>query len=205
MKALPIFLLGVLCLQRHLPAASIDFESLSDSEIVTTQFPGLTFHNAIALTSGISLNEFEFPPSSGVTVLSDNGGPITIDFSGPISSFSAAFTYLYNVGCVGLGCGGVRIEFYDAANILQLVAASLFQSNAALSGDPGSSPNEIIGSSLLSGLGITKVVITGDPLGGSFALDDLSYTSTAVPEPTTFILAAAGLIAAFTQRRNKNK
>jgi hypothetical protein len=45
-------------------ATTIDFEGFPDSTIVTTQYPGLTFSNTIILTSGISLNEFEFPPHS---------------------------------------------------------------------------------------------------------------------------------------------
>ena len=40
---------------------TLDFESLSDLESVTNQFSGVTFANAVALTAGISLNEFDFP------------------------------------------------------------------------------------------------------------------------------------------------
>jgi hypothetical protein len=67
-------------------ALTIDFESLSDSEIVTTQYAGVgvTFSNATALTAGISLNEFDFPPNSGVNVVYDEGGPMTISFDIPV-------------------------------------------------------------------------------------------------------------------------
>ena len=40
-------------------AAVIDFEGLSDSEAVTTQFTGLAFSHSTVLTAGNSLNEFE--------------------------------------------------------------------------------------------------------------------------------------------------
>src|SRR5579859_4683074 len=72
----------------------INFEGLADGTILANQYPGLAFSNAIILTAGISLNEFEFPPHSGVNVASDNGGPITIEFSTPVVSFGGYFTYL---------------------------------------------------------------------------------------------------------------
>src|ERR1700722_13497991 len=75
-------------------ATLIDFEGLPDSTVVTNQYAGLLFSNAVILTAGFSLNEFEFPPHSGVNVLSDNGGPISITFDGPVLSFSGFFTYV---------------------------------------------------------------------------------------------------------------
>jgi hypothetical protein len=39
---------------------TIDFEGLTDSTAVTTQYSGLIFINATILTAGVSLNEFEF-------------------------------------------------------------------------------------------------------------------------------------------------
>ena len=66
---------------------------------------------------------------------------------------------------------------------------SAFNSNLGLSGEPGSTPNEFL--SVASANGIARVTIAGDPLGNSFALDDLALTS--VPEPSTLILIASGL------------
>ena len=113
---------------------TIDFEGVPDSTILTNQNSGLTFTNTIVLTSGISLNEFEFPPHSGVNVASDNGAPITIGFSSPITSFSGYFTYIEPLTLAG----------FDTADVEVISAASLFSSNDALFGDPGSSPNEFI-------------------------------------------------------------
>src|SRR5258707_9878441 len=79
----------------------LNFESLVDSDIVTNQFSGLTFQNTIVLTSGTSLNEFEFPPHSGSNVVSDNNGPITIVFASPIVSFSGYFTYAEPLALTG--------------------------------------------------------------------------------------------------------
>src|SRR5437870_13433610 len=71
----------------------LDFEGLPDGTILTNQYSAATFSNAIILTAGISLNEFEFPPRSGVSVVSDNDGPMSILFSSPIMSFGGYFTY----------------------------------------------------------------------------------------------------------------
>ncbi len=177
---------------------TLDFEGFSDSTILTTQYPSVTFTNAIILTSGISLNEFEFPPRSGMNVVSDNGGPMTIDFSPPITSFSGYFTYLEPL----------TIDGYNAADKEVASAASLFSNNLAClagppcSGDPGSSPNEFIEMSFTGGM--SSVTITGDPAGGSFTLDDATYTTasaTSVPEPLTAFLIPLGvaLLVAYNQ------
>jgi hypothetical protein len=65
----------------------------------------------------------------------------------------------------------------------------------ALSGDPGSTPNELL--SVASAGGITRVMITGNPSGSSLTLDDLNFTPVTtpapVPEPSTLILLVSGL------------
>src|SRR3954469_10391595 len=89
--------LGVFVVALAIPstvlATTINFDSLSDSEAVTNQFAGVTFSNAIALTAGISLNEFDFPPRSGNNVVSDDGGAMSITFASPLSNFGGYFTY----------------------------------------------------------------------------------------------------------------
>lgn len=81
-------------------------------------------------------------------------------------------------------------------------ARSAFSDNLALSGDPGSSPNEFI--SLTSGLGIESLVITGDPAGGSFTLDDFTYDTgpistgpSSMPEPSSLSLFATMCVGLF--------
>jgi hypothetical protein len=160
----------------------VNFEQFNDSAIVTTQIPGLTFTNTIILTAGISLDEFEFPPHSGSNVASDNGGPITITFNSPVSLFNGYFTYAEPLTLDGFG----------SANNLLASANSQFSSNLALSGDPGSSPNEFL--QISSPSGFAEVTITGDPNGGSFVMDDISFQS-AVPEPGPCELLIAGALA----------
>jgi hypothetical protein len=155
--------------------ATLTFEGFPDSAILTSQYPGATFTNAIVLTAGISLNEFEFPPHSGTNVVSDNGGPITISFATPINSVSAYFTY----------AEPLTLQAFGSTDALLAQTASLYSNNEAISGVAGSSANELDALTSLSG--IARVTITGDPLGGSFVMDDLSYATNAtstVPEPS---------------------
>src|SRR3954453_19917525 len=83
------FLIGIPVVQ----GAVITFEGIPDSTLLTNQVTGATFSSALVLSAGIGLNEFEFPPKSGSNVVIDDTGPLTIQFLGGGSSFSAYFTY----------------------------------------------------------------------------------------------------------------
>src|ERR1017187_5126472 len=98
---------------------TIDFEGLPDGTILTNQYPGVTFSNAVILTSGVSLNEFEFPPHSGTNVVSDNGGPISISFATPVQSFGGYFTYAEQLS----------VGVFDAQNVLLGSLTSAFSNN----------------------------------------------------------------------------
>jgi hypothetical protein len=164
----------------------LTFEGFPDSTVLTNQYSGETFGNAIILTAGITLNEFEFPPHSGVNVASDNGGPMTISFTSPIQSFSGYFTY----------SEPLTVRAFNAASAQVAAATSQFSDNEALSGNAGSSPNELI--QVTSTGGIATVTITGDPAGESFTLDDATLTGLSGPPPTplppTLLLVSVGLV-----------
>jgi len=168
-----------------LRATTIDFEGFPDSTVLTTQYSGVTFTNTIILTSGISLNELEFPPYSGVNVGSDSAGPITIDFATPITSFSGYFTYLAPLTLAG----------YDNSDAEVASATSAFLTNDALFGDTASSPNEFIELSYAGAM--SSVTITGGPLGSSFTMDNIAYDApiTSVPEPLKVSLVSGLIIA----------
>jgi len=123
-------------------------------------------------------------------VVSDNGGPITIDFVNPIVSFGGFFTYLEPLTLAG----------FDAADIQVATASSAYSTNDALFGDPGSSPNESLAIHFPSGM--VSVTITGGQAGGSFALDDATYR-TKVPEPNTLSTILICVIILFLKRKYK--
>jgi PEP-CTERM motif len=201
-KFLPVLvgvcILSLLVLRNDVIAYSINFEGLTDASSVGNNYSslGVSFSNATVLTSGISLNEFQFPPHSGSNVVSDVGGPITISFASSILSLSGYFTYNLPI----------TITAFDTLNNPISTITSSFTSNTVWSGASGSSPNELL--QLTSVTGFDKIEIAGDSSGGSFTLDDLTVTPSPVPtpEPSTFILLGAGLGGfAFLRRRNKKQ
>jgi len=142
---------------------SLDFEALADGAAVTSQIAGLTFSNAAVLTSGFSLDELEFPTHSGKNAVTDAAGPLTITFSPAVAGFSAYFTH----------SKAITVNAFNGA--ASVTSASSAKNNAAVSGD-GSKPNEQL---TVINASITKVVITGDPAGNSFVMDDALVTPVA--------------------------
>ncbi|SBT05662.1 exported hypothetical protein [Candidatus Accumulibacter aalborgensis] len=176
-------------------ATTIGFESLADLDPVTTQFSpsGVTFANTIALKAGLSLNDGEFPPHSGSVVISDDGGPMTMLFSTPVTQVGVFFTYALPL----------TLTAWDVLDHVVGSLPSAFANNTAASGDPGSLPNEWLQLAFASG--IAKLTVEGDALGSSFVLDDLSFTPTGLPapEPGTSVLMAIGLTSLLAGRRFK--
>lgn len=166
--------------------SSTGFEGLADGTTLAAQIPGLAFSNAVVLTSGLSLNEFEFPPHGGSNVASDDGGAMQIVFNSSVTLASAFFTYN----------APLTLTAFDGGGNLVATAHSLFSSNMALSGVAGSSPNERI--DLGAGAGFTRLVIAGEQGGASFVIDDLSVS--VVPELSTGAALLVGL-AVLAQRR----
>ena len=160
----PLFALTLLISPFGASAApvTINFDSLEDLEVLGTGLPGLTFLNATVLTSGISLNEFDFPPRSGPNVVFDDGGPMTISFAIPVYSVAGFFTYL----------APLTLTAFDTGNNVLGSISTGFLSNLWSSGDPGSTPNELL--EFTSATAIGSIVISGDSLGGTFVLDDLT-------------------------------
>jgi hypothetical protein len=176
----------------------LDFETLGDMDVVTTQFADLIFDNTLSLVSGAAggtLNELDFPPRSGVTVVMDVGGAITVTFDTPVTVAGGFFTYV----------APLTITAFDATLAPVASAASAFESNTVVGGEPGSAPNELIQVTFTGG--ISSLTLQGDPNGFSFTLDDLTFIpriSVAAAEPpmaALVILAAATLIAVAGWRR----
>jgi hypothetical protein len=181
-------------------ATTIDFEGLADGTSVGSFYlsNGVTFTNATVITAGVSLNEIEFPPYSGQNVATDVGGPITLNFSSPIVSFSGYFTYATQL----------LVDGFDSSNSEVASATSALTANFTSSGNP---PNELL--QLAFAGGFDSVTITGDPAGGSFVMDDISFETTGqtpppppppppgIPEPASIWLLGSGFVAAIGAMR----
>lgn len=173
------------CLAMSIKAGPIDFEAVSDGVGVGVTYPDIVFANATVVRAGLSLNDLEFPPRSGDAVAFDDGGPMVVQFLTPVDLFEGYFTY----------SAKMALTAFDGYGAVVAQGASLFDNNLAMSGQGGAVPNELI---QLIGVGIRSVVLTGDPAGGSFVVDDLFYRPAAVahqvPEPSTLGLMTAWLV-----------
>lgn len=173
-------------------AYAIDFESLGDGDPVGLSYPGIDFSNVTVIRAGLSLNDFEFPPRSGEAVAFDDGGVMLLSFAAPIEFFEGFVTYTESL----------LITAFNSSNAVVATSTTLFANNLALSGDSGSKVNEVL---RLSGDGIRRIEIAGNPGGTSFVLDDVSFRlASPVPEPTSLILCGAGLAAVVLLRTRSN-
>jgi hypothetical protein len=188
----------------------IDFEGLSDRETVTNQFDGLgvTFvANTTALKAGLgmALNDSEFPPQSGATVVSNRDpndltddtddviGDMEFVFISPVTSVSGFFTYTSQLLISAFGAGGVSLG----------TVSSAFNDNTAGGfGDTGSSPNEFLE---IAAAGILNIKISA--AGGDFTLDDLQATPalSSIPEPNSLLLLFLGVSAALGFRGRRSR
>ena len=170
------------CVLVSLPAhcTTLTFEGLQDLEAVNAFYPDVTFTNAIAEIAGFSLNDAEVPPLSGTTVALNDDGLITIDWVFPVFNFSGFFTYT----------APLTVEFFLSGASVGTVT-SAFGNNLALSGEPGSSPNEHLSfqNTTFNSLQVQS--------SGAYAVDDISFDAAvqAVPEPGTAVSVIAGLLA----------
>jgi hypothetical protein len=194
-----VFLCAAALASANASAVSIDFETLADGVAVTNQFAGagLTFSNAISLKAGISLNELEFPPHSGSVVVSDDGGPMTLLFSSPVTQVSAFFTYAMPLTLTAWDALGA----FPGRSTLSAVLGQLHVFRECPGLRPTNSWNWCW--RRVSRRRISKLTVTGDAGGGSFVLDDLVFTPTAVPipEPGTAALMAIAVAGLLARRR----
>ena len=186
-RALPFVAILLLSLQLSGQATTtIDFEGVVDGASITTQYANLNFTNTTVASAGIRLNELDFPAHSGKNVASDSSGPITITFNAAINSFSAYFTH----------SGAITIAPFAADGTALAITTTTSRTNTLVTGDPGSIPNEQLTTSSI--IGMAKIVITGSPSGGSFAMDDLSIGINSSGGTVSGIVNAASFASAMS-------
>lgn len=168
-------------------ATSLNFENLIDSTLVGDNYSadGIHFVNTIALVAGISLNDIDFPPSSGLVAITDNGAPIRISFDFAVTDIFANFTYSLPLT--------LNIYSDNAFNNLLGSLSSTSSSNLGVT--------ELIN---MGFSGVRSLEISGDPSGFSFIMDDLNFQSTTpVPEPAEILLFVSGLVGMLLSFRKK--
>lgn len=165
-------------------AVVLDFEELVEGDEISTQYTGVTFSNALVLTAGSLLNEIEFPPASGVNVVTAFAPDVVeLVFTTPVTSFRAALTYN----------GRVTLDALDGNGDLVATQDTAFDDNLATGPNQ---PNEVL---QVSGGAITRIRLSSS---GEFVFDDVTFEpGQAVPEPTTALLLAVGAVAAARRRR----
>ena len=174
------------CLGRPADAApvTIDFESLAELEVVTNQFAAdqVAFGNLIVLEAFSTLNEIDFPPTSGVHAVTGLAeGPAIIDFLLPASLFSVQIITGDDALVQAFGAGDVLLGS-------ELVAANL--------GSP------VLVEFLHAGPDIEYVTFASQLTGSAFflTLDDVVFDrevpvpEAPIPEPSGFLMLATGLI-----------
>jgi hypothetical protein len=163
---------------------TLDFEDLEDSTVIGATYAdeGKTFQGGLAVKAGFTLFEQEFPPHSGTVAVLDDFMPVELTFTTPVGFFLAFFTYTVPL----------QLTAFSSSNVLVASVSSGSSNNTALSGEPGTAPNEEL--QLSSAAGISRIVITGDLAGNSFVMDDITFNAAVVvPEPGTIVCVLAVL------------
>lgn len=166
-------------------ATTIDFESFNDNTSLADQITGISFTDATVFTAGVSLNEFDFPPSSGMNVVA----------SGLAGAGSGILSMTFDTAMSKVG------GFFTFADQLSLQA---FDLNHNLLGSTQSVASNVLGSwedLSISLSGISYLTITG---ASQFTLDDLTFEAQPVPEPATLLLFASGVLM-YAVARKKGK
>lgn len=185
---LMVAVLGLLLAPCCAYATDIDFETIADQVAVGNSYAadGVIFNNALSLTAGFSLNEFDYPPHSGVRAVGDSGGPMEMVFTNPITAFSGWFTW----------AAPIELDIYLDNNFTLFLGSIITTSdNLGFS--------QQVGLIDLAGTFQSIRILELDPSSQGMIMDDLSFTpaETPVPEPSTLVLLGTACAAALSRLR----
>jgi hypothetical protein len=213
--SLLICLGGCLLAAGSAQATLIDFNSLSEGTIVSNQYSGVTFAAGLggltvpSATSGLAVwatnTSMDVTLSTGGNVSSgvtfpisgmllhgfqgytnENGDPVfTITFASPISDISIDF------GGVGNVSDSRFFGYKTGSTTYTYGATAMVQNTSTLS---------------LSGMtNVTKIVVTPGDFNDWVGIDNINYTSSAVPEPGAIFAIGFGIVSLATRRRKSSR
>ena len=167
----------------------ITFEGYPDLTVFTNQFPGVNFNGATVLQLGGTLNP-AFPPHSGINVVYNPIGGMSIQFASTVGYFSGYFTYNLPL----------EIQAFDSLSNLLGTYNSVCTANYIGAGT-ACGPNEY---GIVTAAGIDHVLVTGGG-GNNFTLDDAQFTGSinTVPEPGTLLIFGSGILGVVGVLRRK--
>lgn len=171
--------LGLAC--NGAAAMPVHFEQFTDTFPLTNEVSGLTFSGGNVLTAGVSLNEFDYPPSSGSNVLAALLGSLTVNADTPFDQFSASFTFEDSLNFSGFDNLGNLLFIFDSPVASNLGSHTLIGQSAP---------------------GIASLVVASQS-GTPFTMDDFDIGVSSVPEPGTLGLLTLGAAAGATVRRRR--
>lgn len=179
---------GLLATTSQLNATPVllDFEDISDFTSVGDFYAstGVHFYNAISLTAGFSLNEYDFPPHSGLMAIGDNYAPIEIFFEHAANNINAYFTYSSQLTFSAYDSSGNSVGWFINQQTNNLQTSDLIA---------------------LSFSNVSRLTISGAS-ENSYIMDDFSFEpGTPVPEPSTILLFVTGLSGLVSMAKRKGK
>jgi hypothetical protein len=197
-------------------ATDINFDNINASGgnvAVTNQYSGVTFGTDSSGSDGCTnvsgcgfsiMDEANLTGAGVITNSSPNfvgatgnvGTSLTITFSGPVT--------LDSIDLLGLAANSTG--FYDGASITLWDGGTQIGSPYVISAQgPNSSSSAInptaynFNVSNVTSVVLTKTANSSGP--GIFGFDDLTYVTSGVPEPASFLLIGCGMTALFFVRR----
>jgi hypothetical protein len=167
-------------------ATTIDFEQYPALTQITNQYAGVTFTNALELTVQGGYDFLDFPPHSGMGVITnDPGADISIAFDTPQDALSVYYTDPFDL----------TFFAYDAS--MTLLGSFVGPANI------GNSNQVVMGATGVSFL----LVSDGTDFNDEFVLDDLTYEPggsgppvPTIPEPGSWALMGTGLVGLVWRR-----
>jgi hypothetical protein len=194
LKLLASLVIAASCMVVH--ATTLNFEDLDPSpasfDVMSSPYKGFTFTNWF-----YGLDILYKPASGVIDLFTDYADPINPDVRviTDNNAITATIPFIFD-GATFSGYSGVTFELYLGGN---LIHTSMTLADAI-------GPDAYLPTVLSSGYGLAVDTVKVSGVQGYYSMDDFSYhavTVAAIPEPSTYALMFAGLLAVGIAGRRK--